>query len=124
MNKVIVKTGAEADFFKRGRKLAQLADRGERLPKEVVVTFEDPEDMLRLMTPARMTLFKAIKEKPGSIASISERLRRDRSAVTRDISALLRVGILRVESRKLPGHGRMKEVSVAAGRIKLEARVS
>lgn len=121
MNKLVVKTGDEVDFFKRGRKLAQLADRSKMLPEESVVSFEDPTDLLKLLTTAKLALFRSIKEQPGSITAISERLHRDRSAVKRDVDELAKVGLVTVEQRVLPGHGRMKEVRVAAQCFKLEA---
>ncbi|RFP09231.1 MarR family transcriptional regulator [Duganella sp. BJB488] len=121
MTTLIIKTGDEAEFFSRGRKIAQLADQKRPLPTESVISFEDPADVLKLLTVARLALFRAIKEKPGSISAISERLHRDRSAVKRDVDQLAKVGLVRVELCILPGHGRMKEVSVAAQRFKLEA---
>jgi predicted transcriptional regulator len=123
MSVLIVKTATEEEFFKRGRKLAALADQGSSLPEECVVSFEDPSDVLKLLTVARLALFRAIKDNPGSITSISERLHRDRSAVKRDVDELEKAGLLTVESKVLPGHGRMKEVSVAAQQFKLEASI-
>lgn len=121
MNKLIVKTAKEDDFFKRGRKLAKLADLGERLPEERVVSFEDPADVLKLLTAARLALFRSIKAQPGSITAISTRLHRDRSAVKRDVDELAAVGLVEVEPKILPGHGRMKEVRATAQRFRLEA---
>ncbi len=46
MSKVTIKTGTEQEFFARGRRLAQAADRGETLPNEHIVSFEDPADMV------------------------------------------------------------------------------
>lgn len=123
MSKAVVKTAAEADFFKRGRKLARIADRGEKLPREIVISFEDPADMLRLMTAARLSLLREVKSAPGSITAIAARLERDRSAVTRDVQALERAGVLKVSLRAHPGHGQLKEVRLAARRVKLEACV-
>ncbi len=121
MSKLIIKTGDEAEFFKRGRKLAQLADQGRELPKESIIAYEDPADVLKLLSAAKLALFRAIKDQPGSITAISERLHRDRSAVKRDVDALAKAGLVKVEPRVLPGHGLMKEVSVTAQRFKLEA---
>ncbi|HEY9104998.1 hypothetical protein [Chitinimonas sp.] len=124
MSKLIVKTGTEDEFFQRGKRIAKLADQGTALPEESVVSFEDPSDVLKLLTTARLALFRTIKDQPGSITAISERLHRDRSAVKRDVDALAKVGLLKIEPRVLPGHGRMKEVRVAAQRFKLEALVA
>ena len=81
MTDLIIKTGTEEDFFKRGRQLARVADRGERLPDVRIISFEDPADVMKLITGARLALFRTVKEMPGSITEISERLHRDRSAV-------------------------------------------
>ncbi|OFZ70175.1 MAG: transcriptional regulator [Betaproteobacteria bacterium RBG_16_58_11] len=124
MRKVIIKTGTEEDFFKRGRKVAKLADLGAHLTDERIISFEDPADLLRLLTTARLALFRAIKERPGSITDMAERLHRDRSAVKRDVDELEKVGLVRVEPKTLPGHGRMKEVSVAANQFRLEAQLA
>jgi hypothetical protein len=42
MTKLTIKTGTEAEFFKRGRLLAGAADKGEPLPDECIVSFDDP----------------------------------------------------------------------------------
>ena len=60
--------------------MARAADRNEALPSESTISFEDPADVVKLITTARLALFRAIKEMPGSITQISARLHRDRSA--------------------------------------------
>ena len=124
MTKLIIKTGTEDDFFKRGRQLARAADRGEPIPDERIVSFEDPAELMKLITAARLALFRAVKEMPGSITQISERLHRDRSAVKRDVDELERAGLVTVADKILPGHGRMKEVRVTANRFSLQAEVA
>jgi len=124
MTNLIVKTGTEEDFFKRGRQLARAADRGERLPDERIISFEDPADVMKLITTARLALFRSVKEMPGSITEISERLHRDRSAVKRDVDELERAGMVTVAEKVLPGHGRMKEVRATAHRVSLQAEIA
>lgn len=123
MSNLTIKTATEADFFKRGRELAQLADKGESLPQECIISFEDPADVLKLLTTARLALFRSIKAQPGSITAIATRLHRDRSAVMRDVNELANVGLVKIEPKVLPGHGKMKEVSATAERFKLEAEL-
>ena len=123
MSKLTIDTGTEEDFFKRGRQLAKAADRGEKLPDERIISFEDPADVMKLITAARLALFRAVKEMPGSITQISERLHRDRSAVKRDVDELERAGLVTVADKVLPGHGRMKEVRATANRFSLQAEV-
>ena len=124
MSKLTIKTGTEYDFFRRGRQLAQAADRGQPLPEESTISFEDPADVVKLITAARLALFRAIKEMPGSITEISERLHRDRSAVKRDVDELARAGMVTVSEKVLPGHGRMKEVRATAQQVSLMAVVA
>lgn len=57
MTQLTIKTGTEEDFFKRGRQLAKAADRGEQLPIERIISFEDPADVMKLITAARLALF-------------------------------------------------------------------
>ena len=124
MTEVIIKTSSPEEFFKRGRKIAKLADAGDPIPAQKILSFENPADVLKLLTPARLAVFQATRDQPGSITAISEHLKRDRSAVKRDINALEKAGLLKTESRVLPGHGRMKQVRLAARRFKLEARLA
>ncbi|TAH43522.1 MAG: MarR family transcriptional regulator [Betaproteobacteria bacterium] len=124
MSKLTIKTGTEEDFFKRGRQLAKAADRGEHLPEERILSFEDPADVMKLITTTRLALFRTVKEMPGSITEIADRLHRDRSAVKRDIDELERAGLLTVAEKVLPGHGRMKEVRATANRFSLQAEIA
>ncbi len=124
MNKLTIKTGTEENFFKRGRYLATTADQGKPLPDERIISFEDPADVMKLMTAARLALFRAVKDAPGSITDIAERLHRDRSAVKRDIAEMERAGLVTVTEKSLPGHGRMKEVRATANRFSLQAEIA
>jgi predicted transcriptional regulator len=117
--KTIIKTESPAEFFRRGREIARLADHGKTIPRERVIAFEDPEDMARLITTAKLALFREVRNCPGSITELSARLHRDRSAVKRDIDELERAGLIEVESKPLPGHGRKKEVRAVAEQVLL-----
>ena len=121
--KTLVTTAGPKEFFTRGREIAKLADRKEPIEPETVIAFEDMEDMMRLISKARLALFRTVKAHPGSITEISQRLGRDRSAVKRDVDDLVHAGLLEVTEKPLPGHGRMKEVRVSANRIYLSAMV-
>jgi len=116
--------GTAREFFKRGRDYARQARAGERLPESRLITFEDPADMARVLTPAKLVLLRAVKERPGSIGALALRLKRDRSAVTREVAELKRFGLVRVDEEVLPGHGRMKKVSAIAGEIRIEAVIA
>ena len=123
MKNVILKAGTELDFFRRGKTLARLADAGEQLPEERTVSFEDPAELLRLLTVSRLDVFRSVKDAPGSITVIAGRLHRDRSAVKRDVDQLAQAGLVTIETKVLPGHGHMKEVRASAPCFRLEAMV-
>ncbi|WP_179401921.1 MarR family transcriptional regulator [Burkholderia guangdongensis] len=94
MSKIQVEIGTEADFFARGKRLAQQLDRREVPAKTHIVMFEDPADLALLLTQARIGVFRAIKEGAASVAVIAARLSRDRSVVNRDVDALCRAGLV------------------------------
>ncbi len=58
MSKLTIKTGTEDDFFRRGRQLARSSDRGEALPSESTISFEDPADVVKLITDGHERLQK------------------------------------------------------------------
>ena len=124
MKQLIIKTGTEADFFSRGREIAKTVDRGEGLSESHIISFEDPADMMKLITEGRLALFRSVKDMPGSITEVANRLHRNRSAVKRDIDVLAQAGLLSIAPKILPGHGQKKEVRAVATQIHLQAEVS
>jgi predicted transcriptional regulator len=108
-------------FFERGRKLAKAADKGDAIPAGRVVAFEDVASLLHVLTEKRVLLLKQVKETPTSISLLAKRLKRDRSAVTRDVQVLERFGVIQVTEKPLPGHGRQKWITPLAGEIQLTA---
>ena len=124
LTKLTIKTGTEDAFFKRGRQLAKAADSGKTIAPERIISFEDPFDLVKLITATRLTLFRAVKETPGSITDIALRLQRDRSAVKRDLDALQQAGLVTIIEKVLPGHGRMKEARATATHFKLMEQVA
>lgn len=124
MKNVTLKAGNEQDFFLRGKMLARWADTGQPMPEERTVSFEDPAELLRLLTASRLDVFRSVKGEPGSITVIAGRLQRDRSAVKRDVDQLARFGLVTIEAKTLPGHGQMKEIRASADIFRLEAMVA
>lgn len=114
-----IKVASTDEFFNRGKKIARLADQGKSIPHERIISFENPEDLARLITTAKLVLFREVKECPGSITDLSQRLHRDRSAVKRDVDELERIGLVEVEDIPFPGHGRKKEVRAVAAQVLL-----
>jgi predicted transcriptional regulator len=110
-------------FFERGLKIARLADRDEPIPPTRVVAFEDIESLLRVLTEKRIFLLRQVRQTPGSIAELARALKRDRSAVTRDVRLLQDFGVLRVVEKPLPGHGKQKWIMPVGRDIRLTASI-
>jgi predicted transcriptional regulator len=124
MKRVTVTLGDEDAFFARGKTIAALADAGKPIPNEWIISFGDPADLLKILTPARLELIGALKSGPSSITAISDRLHRDRSSVSKDVEQLQVCGLLKVVQKVLPGHGKQKEVSLTAPRMQLQATLT
>lgn len=45
--------------------MAQLADQGKPIPREQTISFEDPEDLARLVTTAKLVLLREVRGCPG-----------------------------------------------------------
>jgi predicted transcriptional regulator len=121
VTKTEIRVGRVDTFFERGRKLARAADQGGVMPFSRVVAFEDVESLLHVLTEKRVLLLKQVRETPTSISMLAKKLKRDRSAVTRDVQILERFGVIHVTEKPLPGHGRQKWVSPVADEIQLTA---
>jgi predicted transcriptional regulator len=103
--------------------MAKRADRGGTIPDSRVLAFEDFESLLHVLTEKRLLLLREVKDEPDSIARLARRLKRDRSAVTRDVQVLARFGVVQVTEKTLPGHGRQKWVTPVARDIRLTAQL-
>jgi predicted transcriptional regulator len=108
-------------FFDRGRRLAKAAEQSDAIPFSRVVSFEDVASLLHVLTEKRVLLLRQIQETPTSISMLAKKLKRDRSAVTRDVQILERFGVVQVTEKPLPGHGKQKWITPLAGEIHLTA---
>jgi len=59
MTHIVVKIGTEEEFFARGQQLARSADRGEPLPEQRILSFEDPEEQTKFLVSNRDRPFSA-----------------------------------------------------------------
>ena len=119
--RVTLKTGSTEEFFDRIRERAKKLDRGETLPPGITISFEDPMDLLKVITSERVRLLRRVKEESQQISVLALGLKRDVRAVSRDVSLLEKAGLLRTSYRSNPGHGRLKVVESVAQEYKLTA---
>src|SRR5690242_3654051 len=108
-------------FFERAREHARKLDRGEELAHEVVISFEDPMDMMRVLSAERIRLLRAAREGAIPVSELAADLRRDVRAVGRDVDLLEKFGLLQTRYETNPGHGKRKVVESSAAKYRLEA---
>jgi predicted transcriptional regulator len=121
MKRLNIRVKTASSFFARGRRVARLADQGRAIPASHAIACEDVESLLRVLTEERIMLLREVEEGAASIGDLARKLRRDRSAVTRDVPLLERFGVVEVEVRPFPGHGLRKVVTPIAREIRVTA---
>jgi predicted transcriptional regulator len=110
-------------FMHRMRETARKMDRGEKIPPSRRITFEVATDLLAFLTPRRLSILEAVREKPQSVSELARTLQRTRSAVHRDVKALASSGMLRLSRQNNPGHGQVQIVQATAKEFTLTAKV-
>lgn len=121
--RVTVASGAVEAFIGRSLGRARKMDRGERLPSEITMTFEDPSDLVRVLSAERVRVLHAVRTKPAGVSELAVMLRRDRKAVKRDVSLLEGFGLVRGREEINPGHGRRRIIEPRAAKFQLVATI-
>lgn len=120
---ITLTTGPVDEFFTRSRERARKLDRGERIPAEIRVVFEDPADLLQVLSTERIRLLHAVGTKAIPVSQLARELKRDRQAVMRDVRLLESFGLLKTREAPNPGHGRQRIVAPLAARYQLVANI-
>lgn len=121
MAKVIVRTDDVDGFFARAKDAARRADRGQPFDGRITLAFEDPQRMFTVLSAARRRLMLEVMHEPKTINELAQRLHRNRSAITKDVGLLEKVGLLVAERLANPGHGIQKVVRSTAPKIEMVA---
>lgn len=121
MSKVVIRTDDVAGFFARAKDAARRADRGEPLDGKVTLSFEDPQRMFAVLSQARRQLMLEVMREPRTINELSHRLHRNRSAITKDVGLLEKMGLIVSRRQANPGHGIQKVVQSVAPQIEMVA---
>jgi predicted transcriptional regulator len=118
-----VGTSSTKHFFERSLERARRLERGEELASEMRLTFEDPADLLRVLTAQRVRVIHAVRKKPAPVSDLAAILKRDRTAVRRDVKVLKSFGLVKIQEEANPGHGRRKIVLPLASKYELIATI-
>jgi predicted transcriptional regulator len=121
--KIQLKTGSPDEFFGRLRDRAKRLDRGESLPAGITISFEDPMELLKVLTSERIRLLRSVKAESQQVTALATGLKRDVRAVSRDVSLLEKAGLVRTSFVPNPGHGRLKIVEPVAQEYELIANL-
>ncbi|MFI4939219.1 MAG: MarR family transcriptional regulator [Burkholderiales bacterium] len=121
MTKGVIRTDDIASFFSRAKDAARRADQGKDFNGTVTLTFEDPQRMFAVLSVARRRLMQEVMREPKTINELTHRLHRNRSAVTKDVVLLEKMGLLSSHRQSNPGHGIQKVVRSVAPKIEMVA---
>ena len=124
MTKVAIRTGDVNNFFLRAKEAARKADQGLVFDEKITLTFEDPQRMFSALSETRRRLMREVMREPKTINELSIRLRRNRSAVSKDVGVLEKVGLVVSNRRVNPGHGVQKWVQSVAPQIEMIATLA
>ncbi|HME59030.1 MAG TPA: hypothetical protein VKF63_11885 [Terracidiphilus sp.] len=122
-SKLSIATGTTEEFFNRVRGHAAKLDRGETIPPKISITFEDPLELLNVLTAERIRLLRRARAGSQPITELASGLKRDVRAVSRDVVRLEKAGLIRTSYRVNPGHGRYKVVEPVAREYSLTANL-
>jgi predicted transcriptional regulator len=109
----------------KSRAVARALDQNaDRLPHAMVFTSFQFEEFLSQLTPKRFELLRIASKGEHSIATLAVASQRDPSAVSRDVSALAKLGLVSVLSVVNDGHGQKKIVRPIASTIAINAAIT
>jgi predicted transcriptional regulator len=121
--RLTIHTDGMEGFRRRSLERAGKMDRGEKIQPEKSITFENPIEMAKVLTPERIRLYQIVKKKETSVTNLANGLKRDRSSVSRDVRLLELKGLLTTHQVSNPGHGRVKMVTAPIERLTLVAEL-
>ncbi|MCF8210784.1 MAG: hypothetical protein K9K38_15505 [Rhodoferax sp.] len=109
----------------KSKAVARALDEGaESLPYSKVFTSFEFEDFMTQLTPKRFELLRMASKGRHSIADLALASHRNPSAVSRDVSKLSELGLVKVESVINQGHGRRKVVMPVASTISINVSIA
>jgi len=121
MSKVVIRTDDLDGFFARAKDAARRAGQAQEFEEKVTLSFEDPQRMFTVLSETRRRLMSEVMREPKTIKELTTRLHRNRSAVTKDVGMLEKMGLIVSSRQSNPGHGFQKVVQSIAPKIEMVA---
>ena len=113
-----------SEHSRKSKELARALDaKVDSLPYSRVLTSFEFEDFLSQLTPKWFELLRLASKGGRSIADLAAAAHRDPSAVSKDVSRLTKLGLVKVELVQNDGHGQKKIVSPVATTISINASI-
>ena len=121
MTTVTIRTGKVDDFFSRAREAALRADRGEMFEEKVTISFEDPRQMLTLLSGGRRRIMLEVMKRPQTVQELANVLKRSRATIAKEIRYLEEKGLLSRKKEQAEKNGSEVFVEAVAPQIELVA---
>jgi predicted transcriptional regulator len=86
---------------------------------EMRLTFEVPADLLRVLTAQRVRVPDAVRKNPAPVSELAAVLKKDGTAVRRDVRILTTSGLVNIPEETNPGQRRRKIVGPLAAKCEL-----
>ena len=121
MSKIVIRTDTVDGFSSARRTRPAKPIRRRLVDDKVTLSFEDPQRMFTVLPDARRRLVSEVMREPQTIKELTGRLHRNRSAVTKDVAMLEKIGLIVSSRQSNPGHGFRKVVRSIAPKIEMVA---
>lgn len=121
--KAIIRCDGWDGFKKRSMARAKKIDAGKRLTKSLSINFEDPLQMMAVLTVPRLQVLGAVKYERLSVSGIALVLKRDVKTVRRDVNILLANGLVKISLETNPAHRKARMIERIAKTIELRAYI-
>ncbi|MEA2039472.1 MAG: MarR family transcriptional regulator [Thermodesulfobacteriota bacterium] len=118
MTTISIRTGNVDSFFARARKAAVKADRGEDFEDKVTISFENPDEMLLLLSGGRRRIILEVMKRPQTVQELASILNRKQTTIVKEIRYLEQKGLL--SRKKVQSREKRSEVFVEAVAPKIE----
>ena len=119
----VVQVGGEAELFASMRAVFKKAESGVAIEPSSVV-YVSPEAMRHILADSRSRIMQYVTQvkEVSSIEALARTLKRERSAVSRDVTMLENFGLLNTRECVHASHGIRKAISLAHEQLEVRLR--